>query len=139
MSAEAPDRLEALRRIPLFHDFSDDALKQVLERIVPFEVRRGHVLVQPKQPGEGLFMLEEGTVSVELPGKKIELGPGEFFGELALLYDGAVHSGRVVATSEARCLALRRDDFEQLLESQPAMARALLRVVARRLATYIGR
>jgi voltage-gated potassium channel len=73
-------------------------------------------------------------VEVELPGKKIELGPGEFFGELALLDEKATHMARVSASSSLRCLALGRDDFLELLETQPRLAIAMLKVVARRLA-----
>jgi CRP-like cAMP-binding protein len=130
----AGDPLEVLRPIPLFKDLDDRELGQVLACLNEFEVHPGHVLVQPKKAGEGLFIIEEGTARVEIPGKRIELGPGEFFGEIALLTEEAVHTGRVSAVTELRGLALRRDDFDTLLENHPKMALSMLRLIAARLA-----
>jgi voltage-gated potassium channel len=128
------DRLVRLASIPLFADLPTDAVKDLLDRVTEFEVERGHVLVQPNQPGMGLFVIEAGRVIVELPERTIELGPGEFFGDLALLDKDAVHVGRVCAATPLKCLALRRDDFEKLLESQPKIAISMLKVLARRMA-----
>ena len=127
-------RLENLRQIPLFAELSEAALHRILDHATEFEARHGHVLVQPDQPGSGLFVIEDGTATVELRDRKIELGPGEFFGELALLTDRATHTGRVCATTPLRCLAIARDDFEALLESEPKMAVTMLKQVANRLA-----
>jgi CRP-like cAMP-binding protein len=127
-------RIERLRSIPLFAGLPDDALERVLEHSTEFECKPGHTLVQPNHPGAGLFVIEEGTVDVELPNRKIELGPGEFFGELALLAEDAVHVARVRAATEVRCLAVARDDFDGLLESEPSIAVSMLKVLARRLA-----
>ena len=89
--------------------------------------------MQPNRPGAGLFVIEDGTVEVELPKSKIELGPGEFVGELALLDENATHVARVHATSEIRCLAISRDDFDRVLASEPELAVSMLKVLARRL------
>ena len=127
-------RLKKLRRIPLFAELSDAALERILDRATEFEARHGHVLIQPDQPGAGLFVIEDGSATVELKGKKIELGPGEFFGELALLDERATHTGRVCAATELRCLAIARDDFDELLQDEPKMAIAMLKALAHRLA-----
>ena len=132
--ASTPSQLANLRNVPLFAELSDEVLGHIADRATPFEASEGHVLVQPNHAGAGLFIIEEGTVEVELPGKKIELGPGEFFGELALLDENATHMARVAASSALRCLALGRDDFLELLETQPRLAIAMLKAVARRLA-----
>jgi CRP-like cAMP-binding protein len=134
MTDPSTDQFANLRKVPLFAELSDDALRHVAECATEFEAAEGHVLVQPNRPGAGLFVIEEGSVTVELPDRKIELGPGEFFGELALLDEGATHSARVCAASQVRCLALGRDDFDGLLDSQPRLAVAMLKAVARRLA-----
>lgn len=132
------ERVERLRSVPLFAGLSDASLERILERATEFEAAPGHVLVQPHQPGAGLFVIEEGTATVELKGKKLELGEGEFFGELALLDEDAVHSGRVCAATPMRCLAIGRDDFSELLETEPTIARSMLRVLARRLSRATG-
>ncbi len=61
-----------------------------------------------------------------------ELGPGEFFGELSLL-DGEPRIAAVVSETPTTCLAIPSWKFETLLETQPRITIALLRVVARRL------
>lgn len=126
-------RVEKLRSIPLFAGCSDESLRSLLGIATEFEADTGHVLIQPNQPGAGLFVLEEGSVVVERSGRRIDLGAGEFFGELALL-DERAHTGRVSATSRIRCLAIRRDDFDRLLDAEPKLAVAMLRTLARRLA-----
>lgn len=128
------DRFANLRAVPLFADLPDEALARVALCANEFEAAEGHVLVQPRMAGTGLFIIEEGSVTVEAPGTKIELGPGEFFGELALLDEGATHSARVCAATPLKCLAIGRSDFEELLVGEPRLAITMLRTVARRLA-----
>jgi voltage-gated potassium channel len=127
------ERIERLRSVPLFSGLSDAGLSRVLATASEYEVPAGHVLIQPDQPGAGLFIIEEGNVVVERPAGPIELGKGEFFGELALLFEGAVHSLRVRAATPVRFLALAREDLTELIESEPQVALSMLRVLARRL------
>ncbi|HEX9711256.1 MAG TPA: cyclic nucleotide-binding domain-containing protein [Actinomycetota bacterium] len=127
-------RLDTFRRIPLFAGCSDEGLQRIVELATEAEVPAGHVLIQPGLEGSGFFVLEEGTVTVEAHDHPAELGPGEFFGELALLTPEAVRSARVRATTPVRFLAISRRDFESLLEGEPKMALAMLRTLAHRLA-----
>jgi CRP-like cAMP-binding protein len=122
-----------LRGIPLFADLDDPALAAIAGVATGFEAAAGHVLVERGQEGAGMFVLEEGTVAVQLPGgRTLERGPGEFFGELALL-GGGPRTARVHALSAVRCLAIGRADFADLLEREPRIAVAMLPVLARRL------
>ncbi|MGH3116868.1 MAG: Crp/Fnr family transcriptional regulator [Gaiellales bacterium] len=127
------EQISKLRAVPLFAGLRDETLAQILEHATDFEAAPGHVLVQPNQPGAGLFVIEEGSVTVELKARKIELGAGEFFGELALLDENAVHGGRVCAATPLRALAISRDQFDELLANEPSIAKSMLRVLARRL------
>ncbi len=127
------DRIERLRAVPLFSGLGDAGLARVMAMATSHDVPAGHVLIQPDQAGAGLFVVEEGTVAVERPAGRRELGAGEFVGELALLYEGAGHSVRVQAVTPVRVLALARDDVTTLIESEPQVALAMLRVLARRL------
>lgn len=127
-------RIERLRSIPLFADLSERSLRRILRAGTEFEVPAGHVLVQPRMEGSGLFVVEDGTVVVEALGRRLERGPGEFFGELVLLTPDAVRAARVRAKTPVRCMAISRYDFIRLLEEEPKMAIAMLRVLARRLA-----
>jgi CRP-like cAMP-binding protein len=129
----SPDLLARLRAIPIFAGLPDDALERVAAVVDELEFPAGHVLIQPHEPGSGMFVLEDGTVTVELRGRTLELGPGEFVGELSLLVPGATRSGRVRAVTALRCLAVGRRELEELLESEPGLALAMLRALAARL------
>ncbi len=129
------DGLDAgrLKELALFAGVDDASLSRIAECVNEFEAPAGHVLMEVGRPGTGLFVLEAGEVVVELPGGRTRnLGPGEFFGELALLTDEP-HTARVHAVSDVRCLAISRRDFAGLLESDPCVAVAMLPVLARRL------
>jgi CRP-like cAMP-binding protein len=85
-------------------------------------------------PGSGMYIVEEGRVVVEgHGGLHKELGSGEFFGELTLLVPEAHRVARVRAATDVRCVAIRRDDFTQLIEAEPVLAVAMLPTLARRL------
>jgi CRP-like cAMP-binding protein len=130
-----PTVVRRLRAVPIFADLADDALGRVAAVVTEFEAPAGHVLTQLGQEGSGMFVLEEGSVTVELPGgATVSLGPGEFFGELAILAPGVVRTARVQAASPIRCLAIARRDFAAILEAQPEIAVSMLPVLARRLA-----
>jgi CRP-like cAMP-binding protein len=123
-----------LRDIPLFAGLDESALGLVSDLTTEFTVPSGHVLVEQGYPGLGMFILESGRVAVELrDGRRIELGPGDFFGELSLLTDRE-RTARVHALTEVTCLALSREDFGRLIDTEPRIAAAMLPVVAGRLA-----
>ena len=125
---------ERLREIPLFSGFSDDGLARLAAIVTEVECLAGTVLALADDPGSGMFVVEEGTVVVEARGGvRIELGPGEFVGELTLLVPAAQRVGRVRAATDVRCLAVARDDFAELIEQEPQLAVAMLPVLARRL------
>jgi CRP-like cAMP-binding protein len=129
----AEERLARLRQVPIFAGLDDGVLARILGVSVELECPAGQVLARANDPGAGMFVLEEGTVVVEAPGRTIELGPGEFFGELSLLVPESTRVARVRAKTQVRCIAVNRLDFEELLEDEPRVALAMLPVVARRL------
>src|SRR3990172_9259588 len=97
---------EKLRAVPLFADLDEPALARIGSVSTEIEVPAGQVLIERGQAGSGMFVLEQGSVEVELPdGRTIEQGPGAFLGELALLTDNA-RTARVKAVSPVRCLAI---------------------------------
>lgn len=126
-------RLEMLKSLPLFEGLSQDSLQNILDMSAEFQAAPGQVLVELHMAGSGLFVIEEGTVVVERSGKNIELGPGQFFGELALL-TSTPRTARVRAKTPTRLLAIGRPEFRKLLDSEPKMAIAMLEVLAKRLA-----
>jgi len=127
--------VDSLRSIPLFGGLSDEALERVAALCTDAEVPAGQVLVQPGLEGSGLFIIEEGTCLVESGDRRIELGPGEFFGELALLTPEATRAARVRCSTPTRFLAISRSDFRSMLESEPVIALHMLETLAHRLAS----
>ena len=126
--------LAQLRALPLFADLDDDALRRVSELAVELDIPAGQVLVHAGDPGSGLFVILSGTAAIEARGEPlIEVGPGEFVGELALLVPEATRSARVRANTDVRCLAIFAEDFRELLADEPRIALAMLPVVAERL------
>jgi CRP-like cAMP-binding protein len=129
---DAP-RLEQLRAIPMLAGLPDAALARLAERASDFDAPAGQVLIQPNEPGSGVFILASGRATVELGTKSIECGPGDCIGELALILDDVVHTARVRATTDVSGIAISRNDFTELLATDADLAGALLRVLARRL------
>jgi CRP-like cAMP-binding protein len=85
-----------------------------------------------------MFFIAEGTAVVETKRDEIELGPGQFFGELALMSEDATRTARVQAKTELRCLALDRANFRTLVAEHPDVAASLLAVALGRLSENAG-
>ena len=123
-----------LRDIPLFAGLDDEVLRRVAALSVELDIPAGQTLVHAGDPGSGIFVILMGTAVVEARGETmIEVGPGEFVGELALLVPEATRSARVRAKTEVRCIAIFAGDFQQLLQDEPRIALAMLPVLAERL------
>jgi CRP-like cAMP-binding protein len=128
-----PAPAEDLRSIPLFAKLEPEALAQLSEAANEVEVPAGQALTQPGTAGTGMFFVVEGTVEVEAREVWRELGPGEFFGELALLTEGGTRTARVRAKTDVRCIAFDRAGFENLVREHPDIAATLLETALTRL------
>ena len=130
----ANERVETLRRVPLFSGLGDEELQCVADAVNEVEVPAQQLLVQPGTAGTGMFFIAEGIAVVETRRDEIELGPGQFFGELALISEDSTRTARVRAKTELRCLALDRASFRTLVSEHPEVATSLLEVALGRLA-----
>lgn len=128
---------DELRAIPLFAGASDAALERIASQAGEVTCEPGQILALQGDPGSGMFVVLEGDVSVEWRGGRVELGPGSFVGELTLLAPGGTRNARVRAATAVRCLALARDDALEVIETEPSVALAMLKEVARRLASAL--
>jgi CRP-like cAMP-binding protein len=86
------------------------------------EVSAGKVLIEHGQHGAGLYVILDGTVVIEAPEGKRELGPGGVIGERALLSADGKRTARVRATSDVRVLAVDRIEFERLCAADAGLA-----------------
>ena len=128
---------DRLCTVPLFTGLNHDHLTAVAKLVSEFSVGAGHVLIQPRMVGAGLFLIEEGTVMLELQNRNVELGPGEMVGELSLLDDRSVHTSRVKTMTPVSGYCISRDDFGSLLHDEPTIAIPMLHVLAHRLVDLI--
>src|SRR5438046_8482260 len=107
---------ESLARIPLLHDVPAEALGQLLRTVRRRSYHRSEVIFHQGDPGDTLHLVRSGRVKVVLPAETGDeallaiLGPGDCFGELALL-DGGPRSASVVAMEPVETLVLGRQDF----------------------------
>jgi CRP-like cAMP-binding protein len=133
----SPVTRDELRSIPLFEGASDAALDRLAAEAGELTSSAGQVIALEGDVGSGMFVILEGTATVEWRGGSVDLQAGTFFGELTLLAPGGRRNARVRAASEMRCLAIPREVALDVIESEPAVAIAMLREVARRFASAL--
>jgi CRP/FNR family transcriptional regulator, cyclic AMP receptor protein len=128
----ADSRLTALGKIPLFARVPKRHLRTILKRMGEYEHEDGATIVRDARQGEVLFVLLDGSARVVRAGRTVaRLGPGDFFGEIAVL-DRRPRTASVIATSPTRVLTLHRDDLREILADEPEVAWALLEGLASR-------
>ena len=128
---------DELRAIPLFAGASDSALETLASASGQLQCSAGQIVALEGDPGSGMFVILDGTASVEWRGGSVNLEAGTFFGELTLLAPGGRRNARVRAATEMRCLAIPRDAALEIIESEPSVALAMLREVSRRFASAL--
>jgi CPA2 family monovalent cation:H+ antiporter-2 len=126
-----------LRALPIFAGASDSALERLASASGELTCNAGQIVALEGDPGSGMFVILDGTASVEWRGGSVNLDAGTFFGELTLLAPGGRRNARVRAATEMRCLAIPRDAALEVIESEPFVALAMLREVARRFASAL--
>ena len=131
--------LPSLARVVLFADFPHDDLTALAARVRRRRFARGDVIFRRRDPGQTLYIIESGAVRISLDdaerGRHLVLallGPGDFFGELALL-DGDPRSADALAHEPSELLALDRQDFLHFVVARPTATERLLAVLSRRL------
>ncbi len=125
--------LEYLRKVPIFKGLPPRELEFISRSVKERTYEPGKVIVKQGDPGVGFFMIAEGRVEVTHDGHKIrEMGPDEFFGEMALMEE-RIRTATVTAKARVRCLQLVRWDFRALLKENPELAVRMLEVVVARL------
>jgi len=121
------------KAIPLFSGLSQKELRAVVQLATEVDEPAGTTLIREGDQGEELFVLVSGAARVSRKGRSVgELGPGDFFGELAMLTH-APRNATIVTTSDARLFIVSSRDFRRLIEGNSRMAVAMLSAVATRL------
>lgn len=129
--AEAP--VELLQRVPLFADFERGELERLARSFKQRTFAAGTTVAGEGKTGAGFFVIESGEASVSVHGSdRGKIGPGDYFGEIALIDDGA-RSATVTADSELRCYGLTSWEFRPLVENNASIAWKLIETMAKRL------
>jgi CRP/FNR family transcriptional regulator, cyclic AMP receptor protein len=133
-----PPVKDLLARSPLFADLAANEMDALARTAEAREFQRDQAIFAVNEAPDGLYVVAAGRVKVCLSsaeGKELilaTLGPGQFFGEMALL-DDEPRSATVVAQLPTTAYRIRRDDFHRLIESHPSIARKLLCELSQRL------
>lgn len=122
-----------LERAPVFSSLPPEILAAITAEGVERIFEPGEFVVREGDPGDELFVIVEGDARVERKGSPLAtFGPGEFFGEIAVI-DGRPRSADVVAASPLRALVISRELVRDTVEREPRAAWAMLEVLAGRL------
>ena len=125
--------VELLQRVPLFSDLDRRELESVAESMKQRTFGAGETVAQEGEGGVGFFVIEDGEAKVTVGGQeRRRLGPGDYFGEIALISEGA-RTATVTAESELRTYGMTFWDFRPLVESNASIAWKLLQSVAKQL------
>jgi CRP-like cAMP-binding protein len=132
-----PDAADFLEGMPLFAGLNPEQRHAIGTRLRRRSFAPGVTLFHQDMPGSSMYLIETGRVRVFILGRTgIEitvnvLGPGDIFGELALL-DNKPHSATALTIEPCVIWLLARADLEEFLERYPVLARALLGILAER-------
>jgi CRP/FNR family cyclic AMP-dependent transcriptional regulator len=114
-------KADALAACPFFEGLSRNELLEIAKVTEDLEVEAGKALTREGQSGSEFFVIVDGDVSVTKEGQEIRtLGPGDFFGEIALLED-TPRTATVTAKTPLRFFVLTRQAFRSMLAHQPEL------------------
>jgi MFS family permease len=128
------DALALLRGLPIFRPLPAPILEELASKLVLVAPAAGEQVIREGDPGDRFYLIGAGEVDVHADGRPTTtLGPGEYFGEIALLRD-VPRTATVEAKAGTKLYALERDEFLSAVTGHPESAEAADAVVASRLA-----
>ena len=131
MAKKDPSNL--LASVPLFSECTKKELDAIAEAAKEVDHKEGAVIAREGDKGIGFFLILDGTARISVGGRtRRRLGPGDYFGEIALLDEGP-RSATVTAETAIRLLGLTAWNFRRLVAQNPSIAPKLLKVMGERL------
>ena len=123
-----------LERIPLFEGLPHRELERIAQSFKERRFSAGDTVAAEGSGGVGFFVIGDGTATVDVHGEQRgQLGPGDYFGEIALIDENARRTATIIAETDLTCYGLTSWDFRPLVETNAEIAWKLLQVMARRL------
>ncbi len=126
--------LGLVKGVPMFAPLSIAAKERVARSLVRVLVAAGDTVVRAGEVGDRFYVVGTGALVVDAPGRRVEAGPGDYFGEIALLRD-IPRTATVTATADSVVYALERDDFLAVVTGHSAADAAGREVVEARMAS----
>ena len=124
-SSRRPDRIDWLRKVPLFSGLSGRDLDLIARQTDVVKADRGKVLTRQGALGEEFLLIVDGSARVERDGKPIaRLDAGDFFGEMSLM-DGKPRSATVIAQTPITLLVVDSRSFRSLLDGVPGLRKKI--------------
>src|SRR6476620_6546312 len=122
--------IELLKHVPMFARLSDKELKTLAATFTEKTFQSGQELTSEGQGAAGFFVIESGEADVAVDGDlRRTLGPGDYFGEIALI-DGGARTATVTAKGDGKCYGLTPWQFRPLVEEHGTIAWTLLEALA---------
>jgi CRP-like cAMP-binding protein len=129
----AGDGAQELERIPLFAELSTGERRMLGRLVDELMAEQGETLMQQGEPGYEVLVIEQGTAEVIQDGERINtMGPGDFFGELAVL-DAGPRTASVIATSSLRAIVFTAHFLHELRERMPSIGARIDSVASERI------
>jgi CRP/FNR family cyclic AMP-dependent transcriptional regulator len=127
------DTAEMLSRVPLFAGIDRKQLSRLVDRMSERTFAEGETALEEGRGGAGFWLIESGDANVSVGGSQVRtLGPGDYFGEIALIDDGP-RSASVVAATDMQCRGIAAWEFKGFVLEHPEAAWAIMETLARRL------
>jgi CRP/FNR family transcriptional regulator len=128
----SPKLEETLAKVPLFARLKPRELERLAKRMSERRWSEGDVVITEGKGGIGFWVIEDGNATVSVRGKSVgSLGPGDHFGEIALLDDGP-RSATVTAATDMRCQGIVAWEFGPFVQENPEVAWPMLQTLAAR-------
>ncbi|MGC2774423.1 MAG: ion transporter [Bradyrhizobium sp.] len=115
---------ESVSRVPFFASLGPSTIADVTQMLRTIDLPPRTTVIRKDQAGDCMYFIAAGEVEVDLPGKKVRLGEGAFFGEMALLGNN-LRSANISTTTLSKLLVLDLVDFRVLMARHPDLARSI--------------
>jgi CRP/FNR family transcriptional regulator, cyclic AMP receptor protein len=127
----AREAIDLLSRVPIFEGLDKRELERIAASMKQRTFSAGDTVTTEGQGGVGFFVIEDGEAKVTIHGdERRRLGPGDYFGEVALLNDSP-RTATITAETELRCYGMTSWDFRPLVESHGTIAWKMLQAMSK--------